>query len=356
MKLSSIRHRLIALIGLCLIAMLTLVSTQLFYVNRLVEVQTDTTLLLNLNNETLQLRRLEKDFMLRRDVSYAELFEERAKQFAIELNKLESVFNSYALPIENLDTIRNSFAQYRNQFADLITLQLAIGVDETSGQQGEFRRTIHQLEETLGLQNLESLSILLLQLRRNEKDFLQRLDPIYVSEAEQTYQQLRQALVERQSPDQIMLLDSYQEGFMTLVSSYQEIGLTPDTGVQGNFRAAAHALEEQLTNLGETLNPLIQQRERDVMVYGFAITSVTAIILLTLLARNFVRLQRALSTFLLFFHQSKREYQLLDTKKMGFAEFETLATVANEMVNARRDMEGELKIAQDELAKLKSTL
>lgn len=334
--------------------MLTLVFSQVFYINRLVQAQTDSTALLQLNNEILQLRRHEKDFMLRLDLAYADSFDSRAVKLGADLSGLHSIFDSYALPIKQLESIQESFSQYTSQFAYLVELQTAIGLDEISGQQGKFRQNIHLVEASLENANLDSLSLLMLQLRRHEKDFLQRLDLRYVERGQQTYESLRELLILNQLSEQVPILDSYQEGFTQIVASYQEIGLSPDSGVQGTFRGAAHELENHLTNLSMTLNPLIQQREKEVKLNGFVITVFTAIILLTLLVRNFVRLQKSLSSFLLFFHQSKHSYQPLDVKKMGYAEFETLATVANEMVDSRRGMEADLKKAQETVTQLQA--
>ncbi|MFK7862603.1 MAG: hypothetical protein AB8B95_00105 [Pseudohongiellaceae bacterium] len=354
MKLNSLRHRLIVLILICLIAMLTLVSSQIFYINRLVQAQTDSTVLLQLNAEILQLRRHEKDFMLRLDPIYAQEFEQRAVGLRTELIGLGSIVDSYTLPPQQLVNIQKSFEQYTGQFASLVQLKTAIGLDEVSGQRGEFRRNIHLLEDALEQADLKTLSLLMLQLRRHEKDFLLRQELSYVTQGQETYEQLRELLLQSELADQVAVLDSYQKGFTDIVTSYTSIGLTPDLGLQGEFRDAAHELEDQLTNLGMTLNPLIQQREQDVKVNGFIITLVTAVILLTLLVRNFIKLQNALSSFLLFFHQSKHSYQPLDVKKMGYAEFETLASVANEMIDSRRGMEADLKKAEESVALLKS--
>ena len=38
---------------------------------------------------------------------------------------------------------------------------------------------------------------------------------------------------------------------------------------------------------------------------------------------------------------------------MGFSEFKYLATIANEMIDSRRQMERELRSAQDEISRLK---
>jgi hypothetical protein len=243
------------------------------------------------------------------------LFNDRAENLEDKLDELESVFSSYALAAPQLESIRLSFKQYRGQFSDLVDLRLAIGINESSGQQGEFRRDIHALEKALKAKNLKSLSLLLLQLRRHEKDFLLRLDLSYTKLGQQTYQQLREALLANQLSGQVSLLDSYQQRFAAIVVSTQDIGLTPDSGLQGKFREAAHQMEAQLTKLSDTLTPLIQQREQDVKINGLIITSFTAIILLVLLVRNFANLQNTLSPFLLFVYQSKRGHLMLNMKK-----------------------------------------
>jgi len=79
-----------------------------------------------------------------------------------------------------------SSKQYPEQFSDLIDLRLAIESNESSGQQGEFRRDMHDLEQALKVKNLTSLSLLLLQLRRHEKDFLLQLVLCYTIPGQQT--------------------------------------------------------------------------------------------------------------------------------------------------------------------------
>ena len=350
MRLDSIRYRLIILIGLCLIGMVALVVTQVININRLIDAQTDATLLLDLNNEILQLRRNEKDLMLRQDLDYVSQFESRAEALSERLNELERLFSNYQLPASQLDKLRSSLSEYWSQFISLSENMQAIGLDEHSGQQGAMRSNARQLEENLRhSQHNESL-LTLLQLRRLEKDFMQRQELSYVDEAAIVAKQLQTEFSANNQTENSTLLNHYSREFSGLVEAYQRVGFDQDSGIQGAFRAAAHDLEEELASIRQTLNPLINQREQDVKTWGFVIAILTVLTLLTLLIRNFMTLQTTLSTFLQFFHQSKREYQLLDTKKMGFAEFRLLAQVANEMVDARRDMEAELRTVKEKLA------
>ncbi len=350
MRLDSIRYRLILLIGLCLIGMVALVVTQVINVNRLIDAQTDSTLLLDLNNEILQLRRNEKDFMLRQDMDYVFQFDSRAAALGERFDELERLFSDYQLPLSQLSELRNSLSQYRSQFISLSENMRTIGLDENSGQQATMRTAAHQLEENLRRDQFDDSLLTLLQLRRLEKDFIQRQELAYANEAAILVKALQAQSSINTESENSSLLNTYYREFSDIVSAYQQIGLDQDSGIQGEFRSAAHALEEQLTSIRQTLNPLISKREQDIKIWGFAIALLTVSMLLALLIQNFIALQTTLSTFLRFFHQSKREYQLLDTKKMGFAEFRLLAQVANEMVDARRDMETELKTVKQKLA------
>ncbi|GAB3021123.1 hypothetical protein GCM10027098_15690 [Bowmanella dokdonensis] len=56
----------------------------------------------------------------------------------------------------------------------------------------------------------------------------------------------------------------------------------------------------------------------------------------------------------MFFYRCKRDYcQRLDERKLGFAEFRSMACVANEMVEAHRQVEQQLKEANRELERLR---
>src|SRR5690606_8909758 len=93
-------------------------------------------------------------------------------------------------------------------------------------------------------------------------------------------------------------------------------------------------------------------REQQVKRNGLLIAGLTSLALIILLIRRFITFQRAFSDFVLFFYRCKREYQRMDEKKLGFAEFKARAAVANEMVEARRNMEVRLQHANEQLQKL----
>jgi methyl-accepting chemotaxis protein len=102
----------------------------------------------------------------------------------------------------------------------------------------------------------------MLMLRRNEKDFMARLDIKYLDEfkenvqilsknTESMRQQLRLSDIDQEAHINELLNDyqDYRQQFEGLVAIYQVIGLTPDTGLQGALRDAVHKAESELGSI-----------------------------------------------------------------------------------------------------------
>ena len=135
-------------------------------------------------------------------------------------------------------------------------------VGRYQGGLGEIHQGYNQLLETAVLQKELALEVdsAMLQARRSEKDFQLRLDPTYeekVAKQVAQVQELSQGLAEvaRKGNDAELArsvttirenMDRYGKAFANLVAAWKQKGLTPETGLQGTFRVAAHQLETQL--------------------------------------------------------------------------------------------------------------
>jgi hypothetical protein len=353
-QFDSIKTRLIIIIAVCLLGMLVLVGNQIYNTDRLINLNSQSKQLLNLSHELLQLRRHEKDFLLRLDPQYVDQFKIRAEGFSQQITQLNPIFAKLGDTDTLFDELSLSFTQYRSQFFSLVSLQTQIGLDENSGFQGRFRQATHRLEEQLQRLNQIDLQVLMLQMRRSEKDFLLRKKLVYVERETLFYQQLSLAITQSNqlNVQQQPLLDIYQNSFLQLVSAYQTIGLDHTLGLQGQFREQAHVLEEQLTRVNNKLAVLINVAEERVERISLLIMTITTLVLVTLLIKSYITFQRAFLNFVMFFYRCKREYQHMDSKKLGFSEFKYLATIANEMIDARCDIERQLQAANKHIAEL----
>jgi len=113
---------------------------------------------------------------------------------------------------------------------------------------------IKDLEDTKVL--VKENKIMLLTLRRNEKDFLARLSLKYRGQFENNYQTLSNSILQLQGKVSLMsdvdgnklrqlltLLDDYKSDFNRIITLNQQIGLTPDEGLRGQLRSAVHKAE-----------------------------------------------------------------------------------------------------------------
>src|SRR5690606_9215667 len=89
-----------------------------------------------------------------------------------------------------LRTFSGYTASYQQKFNQLVESQQRLGLDAQPGLIGDLRQTAQQLEELLDQLGQDNLTILVLQLRRAEKDFLLRKDMAYAERFNTLFPQL----------------------------------------------------------------------------------------------------------------------------------------------------------------------
>ncbi len=353
MQFDSIRHRLLGIAVLFLLSMGLMIYIQASNVNRLAQIHSHADTLTRLNADLLQLRRNEKDFLLRQELKYVDEFERQAVALRDRLQAIRGIDTEYQLDEKILQNLERGFADYRDTFGRLVALQQAIGLDETGGHQGRFHAAAHQLEQRLAAHGQDSLSLKLLQLRRYEKDFMLRHELQYEAFHARSYETLRGDLSAADTPfeaDNLRLLDEYRSAFRQMVDTRLNMGLDAESGLQAEFSASAQAVELSLSDTITALAPLIAERQSRVRQSGMVIMVLTAVVLTAILLHSFLQLTRAFSTLIMFFYRCKRQFEMLDQRSVQFSEFRLLAEVVNEMVRAKQDAEFDLKEAQGQLA------
>ncbi|QCG87597.1 methyl-accepting chemotaxis protein [Azospirillum sp. TSH100] len=140
---------------------------------------TRTETLKTLRIQLLNGRRVEKDFLLRRD---GELPARHAALVAEMQRTLDGL--AAALPpgvgADRLGKARAELADYGRQFAEVADRQTRIGLDENKGLLGTLRGAVHSVESALARYDDPRLMAGLLMMRRHEKDFLARVDGKYI--------------------------------------------------------------------------------------------------------------------------------------------------------------------------------
>lgn len=215
---------------------------------------------------TLQLRRNEKDFIMRAaknegffetgDIKYINKFK---KNFDTTKYILEDCINNQLIENFGLSTklhnIDSLFDMYNKAFTNYTKAVNEIGYKDW-GLVGEMRSSIKQVETEINNYEGRNKNLLLYQvmkLRRHEKDFLIRLDEQYVeqfnSQIAQTIETLetnKLNIREEEKNALIGSITSYHNTFISVVKKYNEIGLNHESGLQGKLRGAVRSVEEPL--------------------------------------------------------------------------------------------------------------
>ncbi len=122
----------------------------------------------------LQARRAEKDFLLRSDATYLE--KHTAFVSAIQGRLSDLAASAQAQGIERVSTdvgaLKAAFGAYVAGFEKIKLARLALGLNEKEGHEGRLREAVRAAESRLKMVDAPKLMILMLMLRRHEKDFM----------------------------------------------------------------------------------------------------------------------------------------------------------------------------------------
>lgn len=247
----SIKNRLFINGGALIIAMAVMLSLLFYQSAQLTSLARTQQLVEQISADVLTFRRFEKDFVMRSELQYQQRLNDHYSQMQQRATELQQLLMTHDINANPLQQFLSLTAQYHQAFNQLVAQQQVIGLTPASGMMGELRQTVHKLESHFEQLGRASLSILLLQLRRAEKDFLLRRDLAYQQQFEQVALQLQQMVADDANGKN--LLTNYQQHFAALVSSMEQSGLDEIKGLTGQMRSAIQTTEASLNELsGQT--------------------------------------------------------------------------------------------------------
>ncbi|MBM0492824.1 HAMP domain-containing protein [Aeromonas jandaei] len=194
----------------------------------------------------LNLRRAEKDFLLRKDLSFVNHFNEVMTQFH-QLDETLGRDDNLAAVHADLARLDQQMAAYGKAFLDLVAQQQKIGLGPEDGLYGKLRTAVHEVEDGLKKLDQQGLLITMLQLRRAEKDFMLRSDVQYLDRFQTLHKSFQQSLAALPEADRGKLeqaSEQYRQDFVALVQGMQVLGLNEDEGLRNQMRGLVHQTEE----------------------------------------------------------------------------------------------------------------
>jgi methyl-accepting chemotaxis protein len=273
---------------------ITWVACLVFFYQRSDKASTAHSLANEIDIWMLQARRNEKDSQLR-DIRTAEFYQNGAGtnlklhehsiaelQASIDqLDALHSISNKHTI-----GDLRSAVDGYKESFDKLVSAYRERGFGDW-GAEGDWRVAAHDIEEHLSAGRNPALTISLLSLRRDEKDYLLRGDDQYVQQLTTELGILRAGVSRLGEPTRSALLsdiDKYDAAFQHYLQVQKQIGLTENDGLQGAMRDSIHKVEPLVASVVEETKKLSQSRQ----AFRDLVLSVIAIMTAGLVAGGFV--------------------------------------------------------------------
>ena len=234
---------------------------------------------------TLQLRRDEKDFLARKTTKYADKFKKNYSRLEWLLNELVRSFKQSGSGLNEIKSVQSALREYQQHFLAIARLQKKIGLNPKDGLYGELRNAVHGVEELIGSNDNLLLSNML-QLRRNEKDFMLRLNEKYI-ERWQENSAIFVRNVEGSGLDASLIdgikqnIAAYQVAFNNLADAQKTLGFTANQGLKGQMRAAVHKVDNMLATLVKQSNKRVNSDVRFSEMSSFIVFLIVLAIAIT---------------------------------------------------------------------------
>ncbi|MCL1119237.1 methyl-accepting chemotaxis protein [Shewanella seohaensis] len=239
---------------------------------------------LELERDVLLLRKNEKDFFGRKDMQYVQQHSEVHAKIDQLVPSLESIFKKYKVSTASLESFDRNLNQYQVAFNEVVQLQQEIGLTPKTGLYGTLRTAVHNVESMLKEYDQLSLEVAMLQLRRNEKDFMLRREMSYVETFDTNIAKfnasLRASSLDTDTQNKIAgLIEQYQKDFKSLVNKEQQLGLSEKDGTMAKLIAANKLTEVSADELHNLALKAIDDTESGSVNIGILVFVIIALIL-----------------------------------------------------------------------------
>jgi methyl-accepting chemotaxis protein len=258
--------------------------------------------LLNLSQEitgeiqldTLQLRRDEKDFLARQDMKYFDKFKQHLSELDSDYKHLKVNLTQLGIATDKVTAIHQASKKYGNDFQKIVELQNKVGLTPKTGLYGSLRKAVHDVEALFKKHSNFELLANMLMLRRAEKDFMLRRQSKYIEKFDKSFATILDTLSRTNLPGNAnfevkKLLNTYQSDFKTLFEAEQKMGLTYKDGLLGDLRNTVQTIETDLDSLAMALSSDIkatQNLSQKILLASVLVVSLIILAVITLIGLN----------------------------------------------------------------------
>jgi len=181
-------------------------------------------LMANATEGFLEARQLATEFLQKRDQKIIERHDQVMARLAATLDKVHELVEP--LPgddtLKRAEALRSGINMYKTRFHNVVAAQRVLGLNENEGLQGKLRDAVHMVEKRLADFKQPQLTVLMLMMRRHEKDFMLRGDEKYGDELTSRVEEFEPALAATDLPEATKaeitkLIQTYRMSFMAFM-------------------------------------------------------------------------------------------------------------------------------------------
>ena len=279
-----IRSKLLLSAAVSISALIAMFGLQLYSNSVKSELSNAAQSVLDLERDVLILRKNEKDFFARKDLKYVELHKQSHMAIDSIVPELEKVFKEYGVSTASLESFDRNLNQYQAAFSEVVQLQQEIGLTPKTGLYGTLRAAVHNVETLLKEFDQPALEAAMLQLRRNEKDFMLRRELSYVETFDTNISKFNDKLhassIDIDTQRKIEeLITQYHKDFKSLINKEQQLGLTEKDGTMARVLAANQQTESSTSDLKNLALKAIDDAESRSVNVGITVFIFIALLL-----------------------------------------------------------------------------
>ncbi|ENM5919303.1 methyl-accepting chemotaxis protein [Vibrio mimicus] len=197
----------------------------------------------------LNLRRNEKDFLLRSDAKYLDTFQKNSDLFLSLQTELDAIMHKYELG--DSSALRTDLLEYKQGFEQLVKAYQTLGLDQESGLWKNYYQAMDQAKHQASAEELLALA-----------DFHQQVLTGSVNAA---------------------ALSQYSDlikAAQAVVAQEKVIGLKYNEGLQGNTRAQSHDVEEMFKSFSKTLTQAVDEKQQTMGTIKLTVTVTVVLVIL----------------------------------------------------------------------------
>jgi methyl-accepting chemotaxis protein len=238
-----------------------------------------------IDNGLLQARRIEKDFLIRRQEQYLPRHAATVSDVVAKMGTLGSQLDNADLRAQ-LPAVNDGIQVYAAQFAKVRAAQKTLGLTEADGLQGTLRKAVHDVETLLAKEHQDRLAVLMLMMRRHEKDFMMRLDAKYGEDMKKRAAEFETALAASTLADTAKTeirakMSAYHRDFAALLDGtlalHKEIKVLSDA--YAALQPKLEAVQKQITSDYEAMTTqTAQTRDRAATMMYVTIALITLLV------------------------------------------------------------------------------